>query len=278
MRNLIAFINRYSFFFLFLVFEVLAFYLLFRNNHFQRASFLNSTNKLSGAVYTKYSSLNDYFHLKEVNESLSAENERLRNESLRSYQRLFGENIIVRDTIFKKKYHYTKAKVVNNSTHKQRNYLTLNIGRLNGIESGMGVVGSSGIVGVVKNVSDHYASVVSVLHRDSKISSKLKGTRDFGSLQWNGEDYRTAKLVDIPKHVDITQGDTVITSGYSSTFPDGIAVATVIDFEKPEGENFYDINVKLINDFRKITYVYVIKNNTALEQKQLELETLEEDD
>lgn len=278
MRNLIAFISKYSFFFLFLFVEVLAFYLLFQNNHFQRSSFLNSTNELSGGLYERYAQLEDYWNLREVNDALSEENRRLRGISIKSFERLYGENIIVKDTLFKRKYLYTKAKVVNNSVNHQNNYLTLNVGLLNGIESGMGVIGPNGVVGVIKNVSDHYASVVSVLHRQSKISTKLKGTQYFGSMQWNGDNYQYAQLIDIPNHVLLNKGDTVITSGFSATFPEGIPTAVVSDFDSPEGENFYNIELKLLNDFKQLSFVYVVKNTTALEQLNLESEAREGDD
>lgn len=270
MRNLIAFISKYSFFFLFLIFEVFAFYLLFRNNHFQRSSFLNSTNEISGGIFQSYSELTDYVNLKEINKALAEENRQLREQQIISYERLFGENILIADTIFKRKYRYAKAKVINNSTNKQNNYLTLNIGKLNGIESGMGVISPSGVIGVVKDVSAHYSSVLSVLHTSSKTSTKLKKTKYFGSMQWDGKDYKKGILKDIPNHVNIAVGDTIVTSGFSSTFPEGLAVATVDSFDKPEGENFYNIQVNFINDFKNISYVYVVKHSYKLEQEQLE--------
>lgn len=278
MRNLIAFITKYSFFFLFLIFEVAAFYLLFKNNHFQRASFLNSTNAISASLYEEYSEYKDYIHLKEVNNSLSKENSQLRDFQIESFERLFGKNIMVNDTIYRRKYLYTKAKVVNNSVTRQNNYLTLNVGRLSGIESGMGVVGPQGVVGIIKNVSDNFSTVVSVLHRESKISVKHQPTQYFGSLQWNGENYLKASLVDIANHVQIKKGDTVVTSGFSSTFPEGIKCAIIEDFSLPEGENFYEIKVGLLNDFKRLTYVYIVKNNYSTEQVKIEKATIESDD
>ncbi|MDC1452009.1 rod shape-determining protein MreC [Vicingaceae bacterium] len=270
MRNLITFIRKYSFFFLFVGMEALAFYLILKNNHFQGSSFLNSTNKVAGGIYTKYSDLTEYVNLKEVNDDLSNENRLLRENQLGSFDRVFGENMIVKDTIYKRKYLYTKAKVINNSTHRQNNYLTLSIGFNNGVQNGMGVIGPSGVVGVVKDVSANYSSVVSVLHRESKISVKLKKSAYFGSMQWDGEDYRLTGLKDIPNHVFLTEGDTVVTSGYSSIFPEGLPTALIKTFEAPEGENFYKIQMQLLNDFRQLTYVYVVNNNTSMEVKNLE--------
>ena len=278
MRNLIAFIRKYSFFFLFLGVETLVFYLIIKNNHFQGSSFLNSTNSFTGGIYTQYSQWGDYLNLKEVNEALSDENRRLRENQIKSFECLFGENILVKDTIFRRKYHYTKAKVINNSTHRQNNYLTLSVGSKNGIENGMGVVGPNGVIGVVKNVSDHYASVVSVLHREAKISVKLKESAYFGSMQWDGEDYRTVVLNDIPNHVQLNEGDTVVTSGFSSTFPEGLNTAVIITFDVPEGENFYNIKMELLNDFKQVSYVYVLKNNFKTEIKELEKDREGSDD
>tara|TARA_R110002096_G_scaffold136909_10_gene289923 strand:- start:1758 stop:2594 length:837 start_codon:yes stop_codon:yes gene_type:complete len=278
MRNLIAFISKYSYFFLFLIFEVFAFYLLFSNNHLQRTSFLNSTNSITGSIYQRYANFTDYLNLKEVNQLLVEENKRLKENQIQSYQRLFGENVMVDDTIFKQKYFYTIAGVINNSVNKQSNYLTINIGENNGIKNGMGVVSSNGVVGVVKNVSKNYASILSLLHQDAKISAKLKNTNYFGSMQWDGVDYRMGVLEDIPNHVDIQVGDTIETSGYSAIFPEGIPLAIVSEFEKVEGENFYEIKVQFTNDFKTLSKVYVVKNIHQEEQNLLEEEEVVKND
>jgi rod shape-determining protein MreC len=278
MRNLIQFIDRYSFFFLFLLFEVFAFYLLFKNNSFQQASFFNSTNSITGNFYSQYSNLTGYLNLKEVNQSLAYQNGRLLDNQVKSYQKLFGKNIYINDTIYERKYHFTEARVINNSTNKQNNYLTLDIGGLNGIKPGMGVISPSGVVGVIKNVSNHYSSVLSVLHRSAKISAKLKKSDYFGSMQWDGVDYKKGILLDIPNHVKITIGDTIVTSSYSSTFPSEMTIGTVASFEKPEGENFYHIGLDFSNDFRSLSQVFIVKNTSKIEQEELEEQTREGDD
>lgn len=270
MRNLIAFISKYSYFFLFLLFEVFSFYLLFQNNHFQRSALLDASQAVSGRIYQSYSEFTEYLNLKEVNQEMHRENRLLRENQLQSYQKLFGPNKLINDTIYYQKYFYTEAAVINNSVNKQNNYLTLDVGKLNGIEKGMGVVSPGGVVGVVKSVSDHYSSVLSLLHSQAKISTKLKEKNYFGSLQWDGKDYRKAVLIDIPNHVKLKKGDTVITSGYSAIFPEGIAVATVEEFSQPKGENFYHIRLNLINDFKKLAKVYVVKNIHHQEQKLIE--------
>jgi len=277
MRNLIAFISKYAYFFLFLLFEVFSFYFLLTNNHFQRSAFLDFSQSVSGRLYESYSSFTDYLHLAEENRQLQEENRRLRENQLQAHQKLFGLNKLINDTIYQQKYFYVEASVINNSVNKQNNFLTLNVGELNGVERGMGVIAPNGVVGVVKSVSDHYALVLSLLHSYAKISSKLKGTNYFGSMQWDGKNYREAILKDIPGHVQIKAGDTIITSGYSAIFPEGIPVATIKEFTRPKGENFYFIRLKLVNDFKKLSKVYVIKNNQKLEQKKVE-EKQEEND
>lgn len=260
MRNLIRFLSNYSFFFIFLLFELVCFYLLLRYNHFQQSSFLNSANALTANIYSSYSELTDYLNLKEVNRELAEENQLLRERQIMAYQKLFGPNYMLHDTLYQQKYLYTKAKVINNSVNKQNNYLTLNIGKLNGIEKGMGVLGPTGVVGIITQSSNHYSTVLSLLHREARIGSKLKGSNYFGSLQWDGGSAESGILTDIPNHVAISIGDTVVSSGFSSIFPADIPLAVITAFEKPEGENFYDIQVDFTTNFRNLGYVYVVKN------------------
>lgn len=278
MRNLVQFFIRYSFFFLFLLFEVVSFYIIVKNNSFQNSIFYTATNNLVGSIYSKYSDITDYINLKEVNEKLAVENESLQKFQFKNYEKLFGENILVRDTIYQKKYLYTKAKIINNSTNKQQNFITLSIGELNGIKKGMGVVGPTGVVGVVNSISKHYSTVLAVLNINSKTSAKLKNSNYFGSLQWKGGNYQEGILADIPNHVELQNGDTIVTSGYSSIFPAGINIATIKSFEKLEGEFFYDIRVNFVVDYKNISWVYVVKNIFKEEQIDLEKQNLQEDD
>ena len=270
MRNLIAFIWKNYFFFLFLLLEVLSVYLLVQNNYFQRAGFINSTNDVSGSVFQAYNDANQYFHLKQTNEQLARENALLLTKLGSSFRTLLIDKHLVNDSLHKQKYEYVKAKVVNNSTNRRNNYLTLNVGAKQGIEPDMAVISSSGVVGIVKDVSDNFSSVMSLLHKDTKISSKIKKEGSFGPLFWEGEDYRYATLSDIPTHVPLVKGDTVITSAYSSIFPEGILVGTVESFERKSGEYFYTVKVKLSTEFKKLDYVYVINNIEKEEQDKLE--------
>ena len=140
----------------------------------------------------------------------------------------------------------------------------------------MGVISSRGIVGIVKDVSDNFSSVISVLHKDSKISAKIKKYGDVGSVLWNGYNYRRASLIDIPTHVPITRGDTIITSGFSSVFPEGIVIGKIIDHRIESGNTFYTITIEFSEDFNKLSYVYIIKNFFKNEQNDLEKKTQNE--
>lgn len=260
MRNLINFLNKYSFFLFFLLLEVIAFFLIVQNNQYQKASFINSANSVSGEVYESFNQATEYLSLKKENSRLAAENALLRENQLSSYAEVFGDNVVVNDTIYGRKYHYMAAKIINNSVNTQNNYLTLDKGSLNGIERGMGVIASQGVVGIVKNVSSNYSVVLSILHSQSSISGRLKNSSYFGSVKWDGRDYRNGKLTDIPNHVNLRLGDTITTSGFSSIFPANIPIGTVLDYERIEGENFYDIDIRYMNDMKSMKYVYIVKN------------------
>lgn len=278
MRNLLNFLNKYSFFFFFLFLEVIAFFLIIQYNHFQKASFINSANAISGSIYESFSNATDYLSLQKANDLLAKENARLRENQLSSYAEVFGDNVVVNDTIYGRKYQYMMAKVINNSVNKQNNYLTLDKGELNGIEAGMGVIGSKGIVGIVKNTSPNYSVVISILHSQSSISGKLKNSSYFGSIKWEGKEYRNGIFTDIPNHVNIHLGDTIVSSGFSSIFPPDIPIATILSYEKVEGENFYNIKVRFMNDMKSISYAYIVKNLHRDEITELENTILPSDD
>ncbi len=174
------------------------------------------------------------------------------------------------DSAFKAKYEFRSAKVINNSIRLNQNHLTLNKGAVDGIKEGMGVFNDEGVIGRVKGVSKNYAAVISLLHTDLLISSKIKATDVFGSTQWDGKDSQKAKLKYVPRHVKVSQGDTVITSGYNAVFPEGILVGTVEEVQSGTETNYLDITLKLAADFSKVTYVYLVENNMEVELDSLQ--------
>ncbi len=270
MRNLILFIWKNNFFVLFLLLELLCTYLIVMNNGFQRARFISSSNAVSGSVLETYSEVEEYFNLRYTNQLLAMENARLRSMSIASFADLSSGNIVVKDSIHKQQYSYIPAKVVNNSTNRRNNYLTLNKGYKQGIREEMAVISGTGIVGIVKNVSENFCSVMSILHKDVKVNCKVKKEGSFGPLFWEGNDYQFATFTDIPTHVRLLKGDTIVTNSYSPTFPENILAGTVESFTIKSGESFYTVKVRLSTDFRKVDYVYIVNNILKDEQVKLE--------
>ncbi|TNF24302.1 MAG: rod shape-determining protein MreC [Bacteroidetes bacterium] len=273
MKNILLFIYRNHVFFLFLLLEAVSVLLIVNNNSFHRGSVLSSSNRLTGQVYELNNRISEYFHLRTVNQDLAMENAVLRsmlNESQYSY----GSNTVsVTDSVRWQHYTFLPAKVVNSTTDRRSNYLTINRGLLQGVEPEMAVISSNGIVGIVKDVSKNYASVISVLHKSSSISAKLADEGYIGSLTWNGRDPRMAQLMDIPNHVVMSEGMLVETSGYSAMFPSGIPIGKVHRFHVDEGDNFYSIEVELFTNMRSVEMVYVVNNLMRMEQVQLETES-----
>ncbi len=271
MRNLWLFISKYNAIILFAIFFSISAIILVNNNDFQRASAWNSSNELVAAQYQKINNLKSYLRLGAVNDSLAAENSRLRNliPTIDTNDRT--EIRKVRDTVTNQQYSYITAKVINNSVNQKNNYITINRGSLHGIEKGMGVIGPNGIVGIVLNVSPEFSTIQSLLHSETRISASLSKTKAFGSLAWGAGNSNSqfALLQDVPNHVKAKIGEQVITSGYS-LFPSGIAIGRVVETGLKGGDSFLNIKVMLSTNFATLAYVYVVKNNAEKEQKNLE--------
>ena len=273
MRNFFLLIRKYNFFIVFLLLEVISGILLVRNSTYQRAAVISTSNELVGKIYTAYSNVTDYLVLGETNRILSAENARLRRADSVSFYDPSFRIIRVNDTIGLQQYEYISARVVNNSVSRVNNYITLDKGSLQGIQPEMAVMGSNGVVGIVKDVSEHFSTVISLLHSSTKISSKIKKNDYFGSSVWDGENPQIAKLLDIPSHAQVKVGDTIVTSSYSGIFPRDILVGVVSEIGT-SGESFKEIKLKLATDFQKLSYVYVVRNLLKSERDTLEAKNL----
>jgi rod shape-determining protein MreC len=273
MRNFFLLIRKYNFFIVFLLLEVVSGILLVRNSTYQRAAVISTSNELVGNIYTAYSNVTDYLVLGETNRILSAENARLRRADSVSFYDPSFRVLRVNDTIGLQQYEYISARVVNNSVSRVNNYITLDKGSLQGIQPEMAVMGSNGVVGIVKDVSEHFSTVISLLHSSTKISSKIKKNDYFGSSVWDGENPQIAKLLDIPSHAQVKVGDTIVTSSYSGIFPRDILVGVVSEIGT-SGESFKEIKLKLATDFQKLSYVYVVRNLLKSERDTLEAKNL----
>lgn len=275
MRNLWLFFLRYYAFFLFLALEAIAIVLMVNNNSYHSASYFNSANAVSADVYTKVADAKTFINLQTVNDSLSKENARLLNLLFSSPYSNSIKRVVVGDSTSQRRYTYIEAKVVNNSVNNRNNYLTLDRGSLQGVKPKMGVICGNGIVGTVKDVNEHFCTVISFLHKDSKISARLNSTKDYGSLVWEGLNPRFAQLKDIPTHVKVKLGDSVTTTGYSQKFPENIFVGRVVRCDLKSGDNFYNIEVALSTSFSTLRYVYIVEDNFAEELSNLESKEVE---
>jgi rod shape-determining protein MreC len=250
--------------------EIFSFIIIYRFNHYQKANFVNYTTGVTSSFYSAVSNTEQYFSLRKMNDSLQIENAKLRTQLFSSYYQngLTVKNI--NDTLYKQQYEYIAATVVNNSVTKRNNYITLNRGSLHGIEPQMGVISESGIVGIVLSVSPRYCTVLSLLNNNCKISAKVKKNGAFGSLVWDGADPRIARLLDVNKHVPVATNDLIITSNYSTIFPEGIPIGKIYAHTLDAGDNFHTIKVELFTDFSTVSTVYVIRNLLKQEQQILE--------
>ncbi len=270
MQNLLQFLARYYFLWLFLLLETLAVILMVQNQHHHRSFFLHSGNLISGSIYRQTDRLTAYFSLRRDHERLMQENALLMQQLQGSFGETGHEVMVYRDTIYQRRYAYMSARVINNSVNRRNNYITLDKGSQHGVEPNMGVITPRGVIGIVKNVSPLFSSVISLLHQDMQISVRLEKSGHIGSLIWEGGDYRRATMAYIPSHLELTPGDTVVTSGYSRIFPPHVFIGTIEDHELRRGDNFFTAGIALAEDFNRLIQVHVVKDLLGEEQDQLE--------
>lgn len=268
-KFLLLFLKRGSFL-VFIILEIISFNLIVKYNQSQKDIFLNSSNIVSGSMLKKYNGFSDYLSLREINQQLSIENARLTQLQLNHFRNLERDTSLIRDSI---QYELIPGEISNKTINLRNNYLTINIGSNNGVKKSMGVCGDNGIIGITRNVSSRFAQVLSILNEQTRISVLVKGKNYLGNLAWDGRDPTKMTINAIPKHSEITIGDTIITSGYSSIFPKGIEIGTISKFwiNKSSGDN-YTIIVDLFINMNNISFCYVIDNKLLLDQKSVELE------
>ena len=270
MQQIISFLDKNKLFILFLLLEVFAVIFTIQSHSFHKSKFVNSANFLSGGIYNKINNFKELLNLKKENERLNEENVYLKNLLSLEDKEIIQHDLTVIDTLkYKQKYSFTAAKVINNNFRKNNNYLTINKGSNQGLESDLAVINSKGIVGITKSVSGNYATVLSILNVNSRINAKLLNSDHYGSLSWDNLDYNVVQLLDLPIQADIYRGDTVVTGGKSTIFPEGIPIGTIKDF-KTLNNNYEYINILLFNDMSSIGNIQVIKNFDKTEIQTLE--------
>jgi rod shape-determining protein MreC len=269
MNKLLQILKRYDYVVVFVVLVVLSLVLMVRSTYYQSSRLTAWTNGIAGDWYRGVNSVSGYFGLKAENDRLAAENAQLRAQMAESYISYTDSVFTVNDTVYKQRYTYTEARVIKNSWTQQNNYIMINKGSDLGVEPDMAVISPEGIVGIVVNTSRNFATIMPVLHSDSRNSVKVRRTGVSGSLVWDGLDYRYAQIVDITTAYQINEGDTIITSGQANDFPEGIPVGFVHSAEPNQGTGFYKVRIELATDFNKLDHVYIIDNRFREEQQQI---------
>ena len=275
MRGLIDFFVRHSGWAVFLLFATLSCVMLFRGNPYQQHVYMTSAGVVASAVYRTSNSVTGYFHLRGINEDLQQRTAQLEMElidlrrQLRAAgEKIYGDSVPVDSAL--RQYRFIMAHVINNSIARSNNFITIDRGESDGVRPEMGVVDQNGVVGIVNVTGPHTARLISVLNSDLRLSCKVKGSDAFGSLVWDGKSPRRALLEEMPRHVEFALGDTVITSGYSVVFPEGIPVGRVVGHKRDDDDNFYSLSVELFTDFATLSTVRVIENFSKDEIESVE--------
>lgn len=281
MRNLINFLIKNSSWFLFIFLEILCFYFIFQYNSFQRSVYLNSSNEIVGRVYAISGEITSYFGLKETNQDLLLKNAELQNKVLQLENRIYAKEsdslktqAIIKDSVSTGHFEFIISRVINNSISQIENYITINKGSNEGVCNEMGVISQQGIVGIVRAVSPKYSVIQTIINPKTSLNCKVKGSNSPGTLVWDGFDYRYTNLEGFPRFEKFSVGDTIITSGNSGIFPEGIIVGIVEGSKSQSDDNFLTLKIRLSTDFSSLKDVLIIKNSEREELIQLEKEII----
>lgn len=263
MQQIINFIIRNKIFLLFLLLFSISIVFTIQSHSYHKSKFINSANFLTGGVYNSFNNISQYFNLKSQNQILADENNFLKSVLYNSDNQ--KDSTYLDSSLFNSHYKFSSAHVIRNNYAATDNYLLINKGAKDSIKEDFGVITSKGILGITDEISDNYATVISILNTTSRISAELEKTNHYGSLTWNVKNPNIVQLTDIPKVAPVKKGDTIVTSGRSSIFPKGIPIGTIETFKLDLAENYYEIDVKLFNDMTNIEHVYIIENSNTEE-------------
>lgn len=276
MDNLLYLYLKWRPWMLFIIYAVLSCVLLFGSNPYQHSVYLTSANSITAKIYSTSTSITSYFNLRDINEDLQRRNAELELEALRMRQRIqtleeYELNATTRPDSSLMRYNFIVAHVINGTTSRSHNYITLNKGSIDGVKPEMGVVDQNGVIGKVDVVGKHSSRVISLLNDYFRLSCKVKNSSHVGSLAWDGKDSRYALLLEIPRHSVFNIGDTIVTSGYSTAFPEGVPVGIVEQGMTDYDENFLTARIRLLTDFSKLGMVRLVIDNLSDEIKTVEL-------
>lgn len=268
MRNLFRFLVRYHLFLLFLIAQIWALTAAFSVRPYHQSFAWNTAQNTAASVQKVYTDAENYTRLRDINRDLARENATLRARLSASRMDETIRKGSVQDSL--QSYTYQEAEVINASFHKRSNYLTINRGYNHGIRPGQGVISPLGVVGVVHEVSKHYATVIPILHRRTRLSGSMARTKHFGSVLWEGGNHRIATMVDVARQANVKKGDWVLSDTRSGLFPSGIKIGQVKSFALDPSSQSYVLDVKLSVDFAALQTVYIVENLFKKEQKALE--------
>ena len=271
MLRLFQFIVRYQAFLIFLALEVFCGWLVVRNNRYQNAAFFNSSNQIAGGIHNFNNNITSYFQLRQVNDQLVVENAQLQTELTVLQNRLgiVNQNLAL-NQVKLNNYNFIPAKVINNSTRRLNNYITIDKGASDNIEPDMAVINGQGIVGKVKSASNNFATITSILHPDVLTSAVLKKSNTLCTVKWDGRDPKTAQVLYVPRHVEVAVGDTVTSSGFNAIYPAGVPIGLVTKADIREESTFYNIDITFTTNFDQLSFVFVVSNILKAEKDSLE--------
>jgi len=274
MQQLFVYIFKNSTRLLFLLLLVLSLSLTIQSHSFHRSKVISSANVVTGNVYERINTVNEYLNLKDENEGLASENARLKSLlfNIKDTTKIIDKAMMSSFGNYK----VIQSKIINNSYSVPENFLTINAGSLKGVNPDMGVMNSKGIIGIIEHTSKNYATVISVLNVKSQINAKIKKTNHFGTLRWNGKNTGFVQLIDVPRLATVKKGDTIVTGAQSTVFPENINIGTIYKIYTDDKTNYFTIDIKLFNDMTSLGHIYIIENQDRKEV--LELEALTKDE
>ncbi len=258
MKSLLQLIWKYKYFFLFLLLEILAFSMVYRQHYYHHAKILHSANATSGTFLKIYTNTTDYFKLNSLNKELMEENAQLLSLKNNAYLIYFNDTVFLDSTENAQRFSFVSSRIIGKTYNRRNNYITIDKGRKDGIKEDFAVLGTNNtVLGKVVRVSENFSVVLSILSKKMLVSGKLKKNNYVGTVIWDGVNPGFCDLVDIPKHIELQKGDTVVSSGYSFIFPEGVNIGTVEEFEVSQGDDFYTIQLRLCYDYQSLEFAYV---------------------
>jgi rod shape-determining protein MreC len=268
MFSLIGLINRHLHLILFILLEIVSFFLIINYNQKQKDIFIHSSSLFSGTILNMSTSVNSYFSLDDVNQRLIEENANLLRENIEIQSKNsslpIDTNVYAFDVI--------AARIIGQSIHSSHNQITIDKGNDDGLEGSHGLINHLGVVGILTNSTRRFSSGLSLLNTKTRVSASVQNKNYFGTVVWKGRDIKKASLEGIPSYAVLEIGDTVVTNGYSTLFPQGIPIGFISKVHPSPKGSYQEIDITLANDFSDLDYVYVIRNNFAPERQSLNLE------